>query len=61
MSDRWMRDVVTRLGDEDRKRLLAILEDANCSEMPPGPAEGRKPSASLRSRSRAISSRRHLT
>ena len=28
MSDGWMRDVVAELGDEDRRRLLALLEEA---------------------------------
>lgn len=28
MSDGWMRDVVAGLGDEDRRRLLALLEEA---------------------------------
>jgi hypothetical protein len=39
MSDGWMRDVVAGLGDEDRRRLLAPLEEAIRGEMPPGPAE----------------------
>ena len=38
MSDGWMRDVVAGLGDEDRRRLLALLEEAIRGEMPPGPA-----------------------
>lgn len=39
MSDGWMRDVVAGLGDEDRRRLLALLEEAIRGEMPPGPAD----------------------